>query len=235
MTIGRGAVKYRNRPKRALDVVGSATLIVLTSPLLLAIALGVRWKMGSPVIFSQRRTGFQEQNFRIFKFRTMTSEIDADGVLLADSQRLTPFGSWLRSTSLDELPELYNVLRGEMSLVGPRPLPTHYTPFFTQAERVRFEVRPGMTGIAQTEGRNDLSWSQRFAADVRYSDDCSLGLDAAILLKTLFAVANRSGLHINPGAVTPDLDVERSELVADTLPVSLTADGALRIPPSGTR
>lgn len=208
-----GALVYRRRPKRALDVVGSAALILATSPVLLAVAIGIRWKLGSPVIFSQERTGFKEQPFRIFKFRTMTSETDSNGVLLPDSERLTSFGSRLRSTSLDELPELYNVFRGDMSLVGPRPLPTHYTPFFTDTERMRFGIRPGITGLAQTEGRNDLSWDERLAADVRYAENVSLRLDLRILARTIAVTAFRRGLVVDPSAVMRNFDDERQSAI----------------------
>jgi undecaprenyl phosphate N,N'-diacetylbacillosamine 1-phosphate transferase len=200
---------YARGGKRLLDLVLSSLALVLLSPLLLGLAVLVRFRLGRPVIFRQRRPGHGEALFDLMKFRTMTDERDVSGALLPDSERLTRFGALLRQTSLDELPELFNVLRGDMSLVGPRPLLTRYTPYFTEAERVRFQVRPGITGLAQVEGRNDLNWDARIAADVRYVENLSLGLDLRILFLTLERVLTRKGLQVDPGAVMLDFDEER--------------------------
>ncbi|MBN1640890.1 MAG: sugar transferase, partial [Anaerolineae bacterium] len=147
--------------------------------------------------------------FTLIKFRTMTDARDADGKLRPDAERLTPLGRFLRSTSLDELPELLNVIRGEMSLVGPRPLLMRYDPYFRASERSRFLVRPGITGLAQVSGRNDLPWDERIAADVRYVDECSLGLDLAVLFSTAWQALRREGLRVDPGTNMLDFDEER--------------------------
>lgn len=203
-------IRYQGSPKRLGDVLVSAALLILTSPLSIFIAALVRFRLGTPVFFRQVRSGRQEQDFNLIKFRTMTDGKGGDGELLPDSERLTSLGSWLRRTSLDELPELVNVLLGHMSIVGPRPLPTRYTPFFTERERLRFDVRPGITGLAQVSGRNDMPWSERFAADVEYVTRCSFRLDLLILARTVVVALNRNGLRVDPGAHMPDFDVERS-------------------------
>lgn len=157
---------YEAYVKRALDVALSGCALVALSPVMGVTALLVRQKLGSPVIFCQERPGKDEQIFKLYKFRTMTDARGADGNLLPDAQRLTPFGRRLRSTSLDELPELWNILRGDMSIVGPRPLLVKYLPYYSQTERRRHAVRPGLTGLAQVNGRNLTSWAERFAYDV---------------------------------------------------------------------
>lgn len=187
--------------KRLLDL----TLVLLTSPvwapLFLAVAALVRVRLGAPVLFRQRRAGLDDQPFDVLKFRTMTDERDADGNLLPDERRLTAFGRRLRATSLDELPELVNVLRGDMSLVGPRPLLVQYLPLYSDAHRRRHRVRPGITGLAQVSGRNALSWPERFDLDVQYVENASLGLDLRLLAKTLRAVLDRRGISA-PGEAT---------------------------------
>lgn len=197
--------------KRIMDIFVSAILLVILSPLLAAIALLVRLYLGSPVFFTQLRPGLHGTPFLLFKFRTMTEKRDAAGNLLADSERLTAFGKFLRSTSIDEFPELINVLKGEMSLVGPRPLLMRYYPYFTDEERVRFLVRPGITGLAQISGRNDLPWDQRLATDVAYVQSMSLWLDLKILWATFGKVLTRHGLQVDPGSVLLNLDEERRE------------------------
>lgn len=164
---------YEAYVKRALDVALSGCALVALSPVMGVTALLVRQKLGSPVIFCQERPGKDEQIFKLYKFRTMTDARGADGNLLPDAQRLTPFGRRLRSTSLDELPELWNILRGDMSIVGPRPLLVKYLPYYSQTERRRHAVRPGLTGLAQVNGRNLTSWADRFAYDVDYVDHIS--------------------------------------------------------------
>ena len=158
------------------------------------LALLVRVKLGSPVLFAQTRPGLDGKPFKLVKFRTMTDERDASGALLPDSQRLTTFGRWLRSTSLDELPELWNVLKGEMSLVGPRPLLVEYLPLYTLHQRRRHEVLPGITGWAQVNGRNAISWEEKFDYDVWYVDNRSLGLDLRILAMTAAKTLRREGI-----------------------------------------
>jgi lipopolysaccharide/colanic/teichoic acid biosynthesis glycosyltransferase len=180
--------------KRAVDAGASLAALVALSPVLLLTALAVRLFLGSPVLFRQARPGLHGRPFVLYKFRTMRDATDASGKPLADEARLTAFGRWLRSTSLDELPELWNVLRGDMSLVGPRPLLTEYLPLYTPEQARRHEVRPGLTGWAQVNGRNALGWSDRFAMDVWYVDHRSLLLDARIVLRTLRAVVAREGI-----------------------------------------
>ena len=180
--------------KRLLDLaVGGVSLVVL-APVLAVVAALVRLKLGRPVVFRQVRPGRNETPFEMYKFRTMTDERDAAGNLQPDDVRLTRFGQVLRSTSLDELPELVNVARGDMSIVGPRPLLTQYLPLYTAHQRRRHEVRPGLTGLAQVRGRNALTWEAKFDADVEYVDNLSLGLDLRIVAKTVRQVIKRAGI-----------------------------------------
>ena len=159
---------YNKYIKRILDILISLTFIVLFSWLYLILVILVRIKLGSPVLFCQERPGYNEKIFKLYKFRTMTDKRDEKGNLLPDSERLTKFGSMLRSTSLDELPEMFNILKGDMSLIGPRPLLVEYLPYYTEEERLRHSVRPGLTGLAQVSGRNYLAWDKRLARDVEY-------------------------------------------------------------------
>jgi lipopolysaccharide/colanic/teichoic acid biosynthesis glycosyltransferase len=180
--------------KRLFDLVmASILLIALTLPLLVLAGL-IRRKLGSPVLFCQVRPGLHGQPFEMMKFRSMTDERSADGVLLPDDQRLTPFGRFLRASSLDELPELWNVLKGDMSLVGPRPLLMEYLPLYTSEQARRHEVRPGITGWAQVNGRNAISWEDKFALDVWYVDRSCLWLDMRILWMTVRKVLLRDGI-----------------------------------------
>lgn len=187
--------------KRMVDIAGSAILLAISAPLLVAIAGLVRWRLGAPVFYRQERPGLHGRAFRMIKFRTMTSATDAAGVPLSDAERMTALGRFLRSTSLDELPELLNVLRGEMSLVGPRPLLMEYLPLYTPVQARRHEVRPGISGWAQVQGRNALSWEDKFAADVWYVDNRSLGLDLRILWLTIRTVVGGHGISA-PGEAT---------------------------------
>lgn len=180
--------------KRYLDMVVSFLLLILLAFPLLILAVFVRFKLGSPVLFGQVRPGLHGKPFKMIKFRTMTDARDGKGHLLADVERLTPFGNFLRSTSLDELPELWNVLRGEMSLVGPRPLLMEYLPLYSAEQARRHEVRPGVTGWAQINGRNALGWDDKFKLDVWYVDHQSLRLDFKILLLTIQKVIVREGI-----------------------------------------
>jgi lipopolysaccharide/colanic/teichoic acid biosynthesis glycosyltransferase len=200
---------YKKVGKRALDIILAGLALVTLAPVLGVIGLLVCVKLGSPVLFRQQRPGLHGRPFAIYKFRTMSDNRDAQGNLLPDTDRLPSFGKHLRNTSLDELPELWNVFRGDMSLVGPRPLLMRYIPYFSDEERQRFLVRPGITGLAQVSGRNDLNWDARLAADVRYVQQCSLKLDLRILFTTLWRVLGREGLQVDPGSVMLDLDVER--------------------------
>ena len=186
---------YRNAGKRLFDLALALPLLVLGSPLLLSLALLTRRQLGAPVLFRQQRPGLHGRPFTILKFRTMTGARDAAGRLLPDARRLTPFGRWLRSTSLDELPELINVVRGEMSLVGPRPLLMQYLERYTPEQMRRHEVKPGLTGWAQVNGRNALTWEEKFAHDVWYVEHCSPWLDVKIILATIGQVLRREGIN----------------------------------------
>ena len=189
--------------KRLLDVVGSVTGLLLLSPVMLCTAILVRKRLGSPVLFSQVRPGLGGKPFRMLKFRTMTDARDLDGQLLPDRDRLTPFGRFLRGTSLDELPELLNVLKGDMSLVGPRPLLMEYLPLYSAEQARRHDVKPGITGWAQINGRNAISWEQKFALDVWYVDHQSVWLDLRILALTVWKVVRREGISAANDATMP--------------------------------
>lgn len=195
--------------KRTIDFVASIFLLVILSPLLLGAGLAVRLVIGAPVFFRQERPGLNEETFKILKFRTMTDERDAYGNLLSDGDRLTKLGRFLRSSSIDELPELVNVLKGEMSLVGPRPLLVRYIPFFTAEERVRFSIRPGITGWAQVNGRNASSWDERLGHDVWYVENMGLMLDLKIILMTLVKVIGKKDVVVDTQSVMLCLDEER--------------------------
>lgn len=197
--------------KRWMDISGALLGLFLAAPLLLLIAVAVRWVHGSPVLFRQLRPGRYEIPFEILKFRTMSDACEPVGILLPDTQRLTPLGRFLRATSLDELPELINVIKGDMSLVGQRPLLMRYTPFFNREERLRFSVRPGITGLAQISGRNDLGWNERFALDIWYVRNVTFWLDLKILTLTIFRVLRRDGLQVDPGSCQIDFDQERMQ------------------------
>ena len=185
---------YRRFGKRAMDVAVSAVALVALAPLIAGVAVAVRVGLGSPVLYRQVRPGAGGRPFTILKFRTMRDALDARGEPLPDAERLTRFGRFLRSTSLDELPELWNVLRGEMSLVGPRPLLMQYLPLYTPEQARRHEVRPGVTGWAQVNGRNAAAWEDRFRMDVWYVDHLCLALDLRILLRTVAKVVRREGV-----------------------------------------
>jgi len=189
--------------KRAMDLVGALAALVLLSPVVVGLCILVRSKLGSPVFFRQVRPGIEGRSFKMVKFRTMTDERGPDSALLPDDQRLTALGAWLRSTSLDELPELFNVLKGDMSLVGPRPLLMDYLPLYDDRQSRRHEVRPGITGWAQVNGRNALSWEEKFELDVWYVDNQSLWLDIKILFKTVLQVLKRDGISHGEEATMP--------------------------------
>lgn len=183
-----------DRLKRGFDVITSLTALIVLSPVLLVVALLVRSRLGSPVLFRQVRPGLGGQPFEMIKFRTMLDALGPDGQPLSDAERLTPFGRWLRSTSLDELPELWNVLKGDMSLVGPRPLLMEYLPLYSAEQARRHEVRPGVTGWAQVNGRNAISWDEKFALDIYYVKHGDIVVDLKILFLTLHKVLQRDGV-----------------------------------------
>jgi lipopolysaccharide/colanic/teichoic acid biosynthesis glycosyltransferase len=189
--------------KRMVDVVGATAGLTLGAPLIATVAILVRQRLGSPILFRQQRPGKGGVAFEMIKFRTMLDARDSNGNPLPDRERLTPFGKWLRATSIDELPELWNVLRGEMSLVGPRPLLMKYLPLYSEIQARRHEVRPGITGWAQINGRNAIDWPSKFALDVWYVDNESLLLDFRILCKTVGAVFFKDGISAAGEATMP--------------------------------
>ena len=186
---------YNKYFKRAFDVLVSAAALLILSPIYALIAILVRVKLGSPIIFVQQRPGKDGKVFRLYKFRTMTDARDENGVLLADEFRMTRFGEMLREMSLDELPELWNILRGDMSLVGPRPLLTEYLELYNERQMHRHDVRPGLTGWAQVNGRNTLSWEEKFELDVEYVEQVSFIKDIKIILMTVGNVLRREGIN----------------------------------------
>ncbi len=185
---------YKRYFKRPMDFTLSLLAIIFLSPLLIVTAILVRIKLGCPVIFKQKRPGLNEKIFTIYKFRTMTDKKDSDGNLLPDGERLTDFGRFLRKTSIDELPELFNILNGDMSIVGPRPLAVSYLPYYSQEERERHSVRPGLTGLAQINGRNALTWEEKFFYDIQYANNITFCLDITIIIKTLLVVCKRTNI-----------------------------------------
>lgn len=186
---------YKKHIKRVLDIILSLGGIVALSPVMLVTALLVRIKLGSPVIFKQGRPGKDEKIFEMYKFRSMTDVRDKAGKLLPDEVRLTEFGKKLRATSLDELPELFNILKGDMSVVGPRPLLVQYLPLYNAEQRHRHDVRPGLTGFAQVKGRNAVCWEDKFKWDVRYAEKVTFMIDIRIILKTLKIVLKKEGIY----------------------------------------
>lgn len=200
---------YQEHIKRWMDIALSLTALIFLSPVFLATAILVRLRLGSPVIFCQERPGKDEKIFRMYKFRTMTDERDADGNLLPDEQRLTDFGKKLRSSSLDELPELVNILKGDMSIVGPRPLLVQYLPLYNARQKRRHEVRPGFTGLAQVKGRNSISWEKKFEWDVRYVEHVSPILDLKIILDTIGVVLRHEGIHSESSATMEEFHGSR--------------------------
>ncbi len=200
---------YKNGVKRIIDMALSLCGIIVLSPVYLVLWVLIRCKLGKPVLFTQERPGKKEKIFKLYKFRSMTDERDENGQLLPDEVRLTRFGKLLRSTSLDELPELFNILKGDMSLIGPRPLLVKYLPYYTEEERHRHDVRPGLTGLAQVNGRNALGWEDRFAYDLEYVEKCSLLMDLKILGMTVGKVLKRTGTLSGADQTVADFDVYR--------------------------
>ena len=195
---------FYEKYKRLLDIVLSGAALVILSPVLLITAVLVRIKLGSPVIFTQERPGKDEKVFKLHKFRSMTDARDASGNLLPDKERLTRFGAKLRSLSIDELPELWDIFRGKMSIVGPRPLLVKYLPLYNEEQRHRHDVRPGLTGWAQVHGRNLTSWEERFEYDVEYVNNISFALDVKIIIMTIRCVLGREGINADGSATMED-------------------------------
>lgn len=205
---------YEKYIKRLLDIVCSLSVLLLFWWVLLILAIVVRIKLGSPVIFKQARPGKGEKIFYLYKFRSMTDARDEKGNLLPDDERLTKFGRMLRSTSLDELPELFNILKGDMSLVGPRPLLVEYLPYYTEEESHRHDVLPGLTGLAQVNGRNAIdSWEDRFEKDLYYVNNCTFAMDCKILWRTIYKVIRRSDILVGKQIPVGRLDVARKDMV----------------------
>lgn len=200
---------YKRYVKRLMDFILSLMAIIVLSPILLVVAVLIRVKLGGPVLFRQERPGLNEKIFMMYKFRTMTDQRDENGELLPDSVRLIKFGRVLRSTSIDELPGLFNILKGDMSIVGPRPLLVRYLRYYTEEEKVRHSLRPGLSGLAQVNGRNNLDWDSRLAADVEYVEKISFLLDLKIVLKTILKVFKRDGVTVVDKSTLEDLNVER--------------------------
>ncbi len=195
---------YRRFGKRWFDLILSLAALILLLPIIIVLAVLVGTRLGTPVLFRQLRPGYKGQLFTIYKFRTMINAYDDQGEFLPDEERLTPFGRFLRSTSLDELPEMFNILKGEMSWVGPRPLMVQYLERYSEAQMHRHDVKPGLTGWAQINGRNALSWPQRFELDLWYVAHCRLQLDVAILARTILAVFRREGISSENHATMPE-------------------------------
>ena len=200
---------YARYGKRVFDVVFSGGALVILSPVLAVTAVLVRIKLGKPVVFCQERPGKDEKIFKMYKFRTMTNTCDEEGNLLPDEKRLTPFGRMLRKTSLDELPELFNIFKGDMSIVGPRPLLCSYLPYYTEREKKRHSVMPGLTGLAQVNGRNMLAWDERLELDVRYAENITFIGDMKIIVRTVTKVFASEGIAVDTAVVEPNLAEER--------------------------
>ncbi len=202
---------YAKYVKRILDFLISLIAIIILSPIYLIVAILVRFKLGSPVIFKQKRPGKDGKIFTLYKFRSMSDKKDENGNLLPDKDRLTKFGKVLRSTSLDELPELVNILKGEMSLIGPRPLAVSYLPYYNEKEKHRHDVRPGLTGLAQINGRNNLNWEDRFAYDIEYVNNITFINDVKIFFKTFIKVFKKEDISVRGTGKTIDFDEYRKQ------------------------
>lgn len=200
---------YERFIKRPLDAFLSMGALIVFSPILFVTAMLVRIKLGSPVLFCQERPGRDEKIFKLYKFRTMTDERDENGELLPDEVRLTKFGRGLRSTSLDELPELINIIKGDMSVVGPRPLLVSYLPYYTEDERHRHDVRPGLTGLAQVNGRNFIDWDHRLALDVQYARKITFAADVHIVMRTVIKFVKKEDVAVDTNKVEPNFAKER--------------------------
>lgn len=206
---------YKKYIKRLVDIICALSAIVVFSWLYIIVAVLVRIKLGSPIIFKQARPGKDEKIFTLYKFRTMTNEKDENGELLPDKDRLTKFGTFLRKTSLDELPEAFNILKGDMSVVGPRPLAIQYLPYYNEQENKRHEVRPGLSGLAQVNGRNATNWPERFAYDLEYVNNISFLLDIKIVFKTIKKVFISEGVVVRGTNEIVDFDAYRRAELAE--------------------
>lgn len=200
---------YKKYIKRFLDIIISLFGLIILSPIILVVAILVRIKLGSPIIFKQDRPGKDEKIFKLYKFRSMSDKKDENGKLLPDSKRLTKFGKILRATSLDEIPELVNILKGEMSLIGPRPLAVMYLPYYNEKEKHRHDVRPGLTGLAQINGRNVINWEERFAYDIEYVNNITFVNDLKILFKTFYKVIKKEDVVVTGTGNVIDFDEYR--------------------------
>lgn len=207
---------YRTYFKRLLDIAVSGLFLILLCIPMLIVAIFVRTKLGRPVIFKQKRPGLHEDIFTLYKFRTMTDDKNKDGELLSDEMRLTKFGRFLRSTSLDELPELYNIFIGEMSLVGPRPLMIEYLPYYSKEERLRHKVRPGLTGLAQVNGRNRLEWDERLQYDIEYVNTISFKNDLKIIFLTIKKVIKKEDIAMGDKIAMLNFDEERRNSIENS-------------------
>lgn len=210
---------YAKYIKRILDFILSLLALILLSPLMLVIYILVRIKLGKPAIFKQQRPGKNEKLFTLYKFRTMTDEKDSNGNLLPDEKRLTKFGKLLRSTSLDELPELINIIKGDMSIVGPRPLAVIYLPYYNENEKHRHDVKPGLTGLAQVNGRNNLNWEKRFNLDLKYINEIAFLKDFKIIVKTIIKVFKREDIQIRNTGNSEDFNIYREKQIKNKLEV----------------
>ncbi len=197
--------------KRLLDVILSFAALIILSPIFLIVAILVSVKLGSPIIFKQKRPGLNEKIFTLYKFRTMTDERDENGELLPDSVRLTKFGKFLRSTSLDELPEFFNILKGDMSIIGPRPLAVVYLPYYNETEKHRHDIRPGLSGLAQLRGRNNLPWEERFAYDIEYVNNISFLNDIKLVIQTIIKVFKKEDIIVRGTGKVKDFHIYRAE------------------------
>lgn len=204
---------YEKYFKRPLDFFLSSVALIVFGPVMAVTAVLIMVKLGRPVLFIQERPGRDERIFKIYKFRTMTDELDEYGNLLSDHDRLTPFGSFLRKSSIDELPELFNIIRSDMSLIGPRPLLKEYLPFYTKLEKHRHDVRPGLSGLAQVSGRNNLKWDDRLSYDVKYVDRITFMGDVKIILRTLLKVLKSEDVAVDTEAVEPRFNKERGTYI----------------------
>ena len=204
---------YAKYIKRILDFILSLIALIVLSPLMIIIGILVRRKLGNPVIFKQKRPGKNEKIFTLYKFRTMTDEKDEEGNLLPDSERLTKFGKFLRSTSLDELPELINIIKGEMAIVGPRPLLVEYLPLYNEEQKHRHDVRPGLTGLAQVSGRNAIEWEEKFKEDIEYIQNLTFLNDVKIILNTIKSVIKREGISQEGNATMRKFEGTKKEKI----------------------
>ena len=203
---------YAKCIKRLLDLILSLIALIVLMPVMIIIYILVRVKLGKPVFFKQQRPGLNEKIFTLYKFRTMTDKKDENGKLLPDSERLTKFGKFLRSTSLDELPELINIIKGDMSIVGPRPLAVQYLPYYNEKEKHRHDVRPGLTGLAQINGRNNLSWEERFEYDIQYVNKITFKNDIVIIFKTIGKVFKKQDIVVRGTGKNIDFDEYRKKI-----------------------